>query len=314
MVPPSQKRPQIHRGGILQVHVTRACDLACASCSQGSNLGGKPVIMRPDQFEQAILSLSQYWGVIGLFGGNPCVSPYFEDYCAILRKHVPFIQRGLWSNHPRGKGAACRITFNPRFSNLNCHLNSEAYEEFARDWPESRPFLKGMDRDSVHSSPWVAIKDVIPDEEERWRLIGECDINKHWSAMIGVFRGELRAWFCEIAGAQAMLHQDNPDWDGTGQPMPDTGLEVVPGWWKAPMVAYEQQVRTHCVNCGIPMRRAGQNAVTGDHEQFSATHAHIARPKVRDRAVQFVSVESLARTERPATQYLPNVTPGYRGE
>lgn len=309
MVPPSRKRPSIYRGGIIQIMVTRACDQSCFHCSQGSNLAGKPVMMTPEQFNQACASLAGYWGVVGMFGGNPTMHPQFGELCRIMRDWIPFLQRGLWSNNLRGKGADARATFNPRFSNLNVHLDSEAAAEFRRDWPESAPFVKGTNLDSLHGSPWVAMKDVIEDEEERWRLIGDCDINKYWSALIGVVRGELRAFFCEVAYAQAALHEDNPDWDHTGRPMPDTGLGVVPRWWRAPMAAYEQQVRTHCHACGIPMRRPGQLAIMGSHEEFSETHRYLARTKVKDRDVQFVSVESLVRTDRPSTEYLPGTTP-----
>jgi len=312
MVPPSQRRP-VWRGGIIQLMVTRACDLSCHHCTQGSNLTGKPVVMTPDEFEQAVVSLRGYWGVFGVFGGNPTLSPHFEEYCKILRAHVPFEQRGLWCNHPRGMGKVARVTFNPKHSNLNCHLSSEAHAEFSRDWPESIPFLKGLDTDSVHGAPFVAMKDVIPDEAERWALIGKCDVNQFWSAAIGVVPGRgLRAFFCELAYAQAALHATNPDWDGTGQPMPDTGLEVVPGWWRKPMADFESQARLHCHACGIPMRRPGQSAVGGDHEEFSETHRWIARPKTKGREVQFVAIsDMIERSGRPATQYLPGVTPGY---
>jgi hypothetical protein len=267
-------------------------------------------VMTPDEFDTAVASLEGYWGVVGVFGGNPTVSPHFEDYCRILRARVPFEQRGLWSNHPRDKGKIARITFNPRHSNLNCHMSGEAYDEFARDWPESVPYLKGRDEDSVHGPPFVALKDVVEDEAERWRLIGSCDINRFWSAAIGVVPGRgLRAYFCEIAYAQAALHagaDDAADW-------PDTGLEVVPGWWKKPMADFEAQVRQHCHSCGIPLRRPGQLAIGGDREEFSETHSAIARPKVRGRAVELVTIGGMmGRPDRPATEYLPHVTPGYR--
>lgn len=314
MVLPSHKRP-VWMSGIVQIMVGRQCDLRCVSCTQGSNLIGPTGWMTPDQFEQAVLSLQGYPGIIGTFGGNPCLSKYFEDYCRILRAHVPLRQRGLWSNHPRGKGSLCRITFWPGHSNLNTHLSREAYDEFARDWPESVPYLKGLDADSLHGAPFVAMKDVIPDEGERWNLIANCDINKYWSSLIGVFRGELRAYLCELMYAQANLHQDNPDWDGTGQPLPDLGIFVSPDWWRKPMADFEAQVRLHCHACGIPMRRPPQPAINGTHEEFSATHAHIARPKARDRPVQLVeSIGLVSRPERPATQYLSGVTPGYRGD
>jgi hypothetical protein len=310
MVAPWQKRAGVWRGGILQIHVTRACDLACFHCSQGSNLGGKPVVMSPDQFDAACASLEGYFGVVGVFGGNPAMSPHFAEYCRILRERFPYEQRGLWCNHPRGKGAVCRITFNPGVSNLNVHLSAEARAEFVRDWPECARMLKGEATDSVHGSPWVAMRDVIADEEKRWGLIAQCDINRHWSAMVCVVRGELRAFFCEIAGAMAMLHQDNPDWCGTGAPMPDVGLEAVPGWWKRGMDAFDGQVRTCCHACGIPMRRPGQLAIGGELEEFSSTHRYIARSRVKGRPVEVVELQVPAlRVDRPATEYLPGTTP-----
>lgn len=313
MKAPCDKREKIWRGGIIQIMVTRACDLACHHCSQGSNLAGKPVMMTVDQFDLACQSLEGYFGVVGMFGGNPAMHPQFGDLCQVMRSRIPFVQRGLWSNNLRGKGSHARITFNPRHSNLNVHMNSEAHAEFSRDWPESIPYLKGLEQDSVHGSPWVSMNDAGIPEDERWRLISQCDVNQHWSAMIGVFRGELRAWFCEVAGAQSMLHENNLNWAGTGEPMPDTGLEVKPGWWKESMAAFENQVNTHCHDCGIPMRRDGQFAIGGDHEEFSETHRFIARPKVRDRSVQIVSIGgAIERSERPSTEYLPGTTPAIK--
>ena len=310
MKAPADKRAT-WRGGIIQIMVGRACDLACHHCTQGSNLAGKPAMMTVEDFERACDSLQGYPGVIGMFGGNPALHPKFEAFCEILRGKFPWQQRGLWCNHPRGKGAVCRITFNPAHSNLNCHLSGEAYEQFARDWPESVPYLKGMDQDSVHSSPWVAMKDVIADEGERWKLIGACDVNQHWSALVGVVPGRgLRAYFCEIAYTQAAMHAAAADADE----WPDTGLSADPGWWRKPIAAFDAQVRLHCHSCGIPLRREGQLAIGGELEEFSPTHAAIARSKVPSRPVQLVELTVAgARSDRPATQYLPGTTPGYRG-
>ena len=155
----------------------------------------------------------------------------------------------------------------------------------------------------------MAIKDVISDEAERWKLIGACTVNQYWSAILGTVPGRgLRAFLCELMYAQAALHataEDADEW-------PDTGMIPYPGWWKLPVAAFEAQVRLHCHSCGLAMNREGQLAIGGDHEEFSETHRHIARPKVKDRPVQFVSVESLVRTERPATDYLPGTTPRQR--
>jgi hypothetical protein len=284
MVPPSARRKSAWMGGIVQIHITRACDKACFGCTQGSNLAGKTGFIPVDLFEQAVSTLAGYFGVVGIFGGNPALHPKFDQICEVLKKHIAFNRRGLWCNHPKGNGSIMRDTFNPAVSNLNVHLDREAYDEFKRDWPESKPF--GLEEDSRHSPVYVAMKDVIADESERWSLISNCDINKHWSSMVGMFHGELRAWFCEIAGAQSILHQYEPDY-------PDTGIPVVNGWWRKPMSDYATQVRKHCHDCGVPLR--GHGSLAQDEsgtEQVSETHAGIYKPKRPDRSVQLVQLRS----------------------
>lgn len=326
MKAPGDRRPDIWRQGVLQIWVTRACDLSCIGCTQGSNLRGKPGFMTPEQFEVACQSLEGYFGVVGVFGGNPTLHPKFAELCEILKKYVPFEQRGLWSNNLHGYGKLCRETFNPRFSNLNVHGYREAFEEMKRDWPESFP--KGLGEasyedvlkagtnyanlppselerlaqrigDSRHSPPFVAMQDVVPDERERWKLIANCDVNQRWSAMMCVFRGELRAYFCELAGAQAMLHANEPDY-------PDLGLPVTPGWWKKSMEAFDAQVRFHCHACGVPLRGAGDFATLGRVEQVSTTHASIYKPKEKDRQVQLVTDRAVLGRVPRMTDYIEN--------
>jgi Radical SAM superfamily len=298
MVPPSKKRDGIYRNGILQILVTRACDKACFGCTQGSNLGGKPVMITLEEYEQAVISLKDYFGVVGMFGGNPTMHPKFTALCAILRKHIPFERRGLWCNRLLGYGAVCRETFNPDHSNLNVHCDTEAWDEFWRDWPEARHKLKGQE-DSKHSPPFVAMMDVGIVEAQRWELISCCTVNQHWSAIICPVPGKgLRGFFCELAGAQAMLHAADSTW-------PDLGVKVEPGWWKRSMIDFADQVRHYCHRCGIPMNRDGQLAVGGDHEEVSQTHADIHRPKVKDRTVRLITQSTLTlKSSGRAIDYL----------
>jgi hypothetical protein len=382
MVAPGTHRPGKFRGGVIQIHITRACDKSCFGCTQGSNLAGKPTFITPDQFADACDSLKGYSGVVGVFGGNPAMHPQFERLCEVMRTRVPIEQRGLWCNNPLTleKARAMRETFNPAVSNLNCHLDKDAYALFKQGWPESMPF--GVDKDSRHSPTLVAMQDVLKkscpecsgnggwytatnediylsqdeaagatewtrcplcegvtqviDEGRIYELTSNCDINQHWSAMIGVFRGQLRAWFCEIAGAQSILHQDNPDYPDTGIPItplaqiPEENrralralaIEEVPGlvfsghfptnepavqpWWKLPMQAFASQVRKHCFECGVPLRRKGELAMAEDGtEEYTATHEDIFKPKRKGRKVSLVLVdagEHVAQT----TRYLQN--------
>jgi hypothetical protein len=366
MVAPGTRRPGKYREGVIQIHVTRACDKSCFSCTQASNVGGRLTMMSPDHFRQAVESLRGYFGVVGVFGGNPAMSPHFEEYCKILRESwVPFEQRGLWCNNliNESKAKAARETFDPKVSNLNVHLDIEAWDLFRRHWPEAGPV--GLRQDSRHSPPWIAMRDVLKkncpkcegkgiskhtsngstltiegpclvcngtgkvyDEEEAWELISDCDINQHWSAMIGVFRGGLRAWFCEVAGAQAMLHQweeDCPDtgldptwaYDNIGEPMgfdlDDGGGRSVPSlaWWQLPMLAFNEQVRHHCHSCGVPLRGWGQLAQDRNPEtaeQVSQTHADVYKPKDRRRPLQLVTERSQVKEQslEMVTRYLQN--------
>ena len=298
MKAPGDTREGAYRGGIIQIHVTRACDLACFGCTQGSNLAGRVGFISLEHFEQACESLAGYWGVVGVFGGNPCLHPKFPELCGILRKHFPNKrQRGLWSNNLNGHGAVCRETFDARHSNLNVHLSRTAYDEMKRDWPESRPV--GLESDSRHSPPFVSLRDIIEDEDERWRLIGQCDVNKYWSAMVCVVRGQVRGFFCEIAAAQAMLHQNEPSY-------PDTGVPAVPGWWNRSIFHFEDQIRFHCHRCGIPLRTQEELAIDGNLHQTSGDHVGVVIPKRRGQLVEIVHDKQQLRfaAESPVTDYI----------
>lgn len=312
MVSPGMVRPGIYCGGILQIWVTRACDRACVHCTQGSNLRGRPGMISVDQFEQALQSLEGYFGVIGVFGGNPAIHPEFEELCRLMRQYVPFERRGLWCNNPLGKGAVMRKTFNPHHSNINVHCDREAFEEFRRDWPECFPF--GLAEDSRHGPCYVAMIDVLPDEEKRLELISQCDINQRWSALVGVFRGEVKGWFCEIAAAQSMLHQYEEDYPDTGLDVTKTYTHPQTGeackWWQLPMQSFVHQLRLHCHECGVPLRGVG--ALANDPnaiEQVSPTHQSIYRPKDKTRQVEVItSLEQLGGSLRSAIDYVGNAT------
>jgi hypothetical protein len=310
MVPPSQIRPGVWHGGVLQIWITRACDKACFGCTQASNLGGKPVFMTPEQFAVAIDSLKDYFGVVGVFGGNPALNPHFAEICEVFRNSaIPFSRRGLWCNNPMGKGSHMRGTFNPAVSNLNVHLDRAAFDEFRRDWPEAMPF--GLEKDSRHSPVHGSMIDLGVPEAERWERISQCDINQRWSAMIGVFRGEVRGWFCEVAGAQAMLFQGDPNCLDTGihigRPTDSDGYPRK-SWWQLPMGGFRDQVRQHCHNCLVPMKGHGELACSVDgKEQTTASYAGVFKPKRRERTVEIVQLATdLGKPLERTTDYIQN--------
>lgn len=366
MVAPGTPRKGKYRNGVIQIHLTNACDKSCYHCTQGSNLRGPYTFITVENFELACKSLEGYWGVIGVFGGNPCLHPQFDVLCGILREYFPMEQRGLWSNNllKPENGIAARQTFDPKISNLNVHLDSTAYRNFKEWWPESMPF--GLTEDSRHSPVYVAMKDVvwkqcpncqgrgyatfdssgntpchlckgvgkITDEERIWDLISGCDINQHWSAMVCQIKGKLYAYFCEIAGAQAILHANDPDWPITGLSLPTLQISydneykyanpleinydseyvnplVVRKWWELPMSDFTEQVKQHCFACGVPLRGYGElaQATSEDaREQTSKTHASFYLPKKKGREVEIVThmVELGLGRIQTTTKYLQN--------
>lgn len=297
MVPPSAKRPGKWMQGVMQIHLTRGCDLACSNCTQGSQFSGKIHFMTLENFELACQSLKDYFGLIGIFGGNPAMHPKFPQICEILRSYFPKEKCGIWSNNPFGHATIMRQTFNPAMSNLNVHLKREAYDAFKRGWPESHPF--GLEQDSRHSPVHGELVSLIPETTSQWDMISNCDINRHWSAMIGQFRGAARGWFCEVAGGQAMLRQDDPEYPDTGVPITCShcngkgivtdeteGVIQCPtcsgvAWWQQPMQAFKHQVSQHCSNCLVPLRGVGHLAVkdrtttvTESYADLTVKHGH----------------------------------------
>lgn len=298
MKAPSDRRPGIWRDGVLQIKVTNACDLDCRHCSVGVGLARKlkrVFFMTPDQFRTALRSLEAYDGVIGMFGGNPCIHPQFEELCRIFREEVPDKdQRGLWSNNLRGHGWMCRETFSAQHSNLNVHGVREAWDEIRRDWPEARPLQAGLSEPSMHGPIFGSMMDVGLTEEEMWERVGTCYVNQTWSAEITVVGGRLVGYFCEIAATMAELEGD----PSFGM---DVGMDVGVGgpWWKEPL--WDLQVRKYCSRCLVPLNARKIRDSSSEPEQYTVAWRPLMLT-VHGRAMQ--EATSFEADDRPATKYL----------
>lgn len=296
MKAPGDLRQGIWRGGVLQVKVCAFCDLSCQNCSvavgQLKSLK-KQSLMTPDQFRTALRSLDGYFGVIGMFGGNPCIHPQFEELCAIFREEIPNKdQRGLWSNRLFGHGKVCRETFGPH-CNLNVHGDREAWGEIRRDWPEATPLPAGLYEPSMHGPIFGSPLDLGMSETEMWQHVERCKINQTWSAEITVVNGKLTAFFCEIAGTMAEL---TGDWSW--------GMNVFPGWWKQPMSYYSHQVDHFCRKCLIPLNGRKIDAGGSEPEIITQTWEPVMM-NVRGRPMRkATSLEDVGVGIAPATKYL----------
>lgn len=291
-----------HNGGVMQIKITNACDLDCRACTAAVGLAKKHRrvwFMHPDQFRTAIRSMNGWTQTVALFGGNPCISPHFESICRIFREEFPNKdQRALWSNNLFGKVAICRETFEGKWCNLNVHRNQKAFDEIWEGWPEARQtniLNAGLKRPSMHGSWWTALKDLVPEEEERWKLISACVVNQQWSAMITQIRGELRAFFCEFAATMA----EYADLEG----QPDLGLPVEPGWWRHPIDYYADQVRHYCHRCGAPLNPKKVEDLSDAPEDFTATHSPVFLT-IKGRPNRLIERREDIEEKQSATLYL----------
>lgn len=246
LTPIDKLPPRNPANDIIQIEITRACDIhTCSNCTRLLPFRKDTLHMSTQCFAKAVDSLAGWPGIIALFGGNPCSHPKFEEICLILSAKVPMRRRGLWTNALLGKGEIVKRTFWPdaRF-NLNVHTSAKAADEM-REWlPGCR--IVGEKSASWHSPILMNYRDYGISDDEWTPLREACDINQRWSAAIVERSGIPYAYFCEVASALDGIRGMNH------------GVEAVPGWWKLPISYFHEQIRNCCdAGCGVPLRRRG---------------------------------------------------------
>jgi hypothetical protein len=234
---------------IIQIIVTTACTLQCSNCTQLLPFRKDARHMSVECFREAVRSLNDWPGVIGIFGGNPCNHPKFPELCKILQEEIPDQwHRGLWSNDLRQHGEIARETFYPhgRF-NLNAHGVKDAAFKIKNYLP-GKIIVESEMKQAEHSTILANYRDLDVPEED-WRERRErCDINQKWSGAIAEREGKPYAYFCEVAAALDGIRATNH------------GIPATPGWWKLSIAAFEAagQVSKCCdAGCGVPLRMKG---------------------------------------------------------
>ena len=171
---------QVREMEIIQIDITNACDgPACSNCTRMLKHHKKPYQMDFDTFKRAVESLRMYPGVVGLFGGNPCLHKDFRKFVEHFIEARPDKKlRGLWSN---GMGQHSDL-----YDTFGCHVYNTHTQQ------------------CYHQPTMIAIQDVV-DESVMWGLIDQCSVNLRWSACVtpkGVY-------FCEIAAAWDMVYDED---------------------------------------------------------------------------------------------------------
>ena len=242
------KAPTDKTNDTIQIIVTRACDLFnCSNCTQLLPFRKDPMHMSLECFRLACQSIADWPGIVGIFGGNPCVHPQFEALMEILVEEIPDQKhRGLWSNNLMKHGALVQQVFYPngRF-NLNAHAVPEAAAEIER-WLPGRLIRNSGTQEAWHSAMLVDWADMGLTYEQWADKREHCDINTKWSAAIAERDGKPYAYFCEVAAAIDGVRDANH------------GLYAFPGWWRLKMAAFGKQVAGCCdKGCAVPLRIRG---------------------------------------------------------
>lgn len=213
MIPPAHQK-------LIQITVTHKCPFNCCHCSQLVPHQPKPFVMSLAEVENALQSLVDYPGHIGIFGGEPLLHPQFDEICRLMQKYVPVkARRELW-------------TMGANWGKYKDIIEDTFYKELIayNEHEEEQPCW--------HQPVQIAIEEVITHPLRMWDIIENCWVQLRWSSAIT----PMGAYFCEVASARAMM---------MGRP---EGIPVEKGWWKRPLSHFEYQMDL-CKKCSacLPM-------------------------------------------------------------
>jgi len=274
---------------IICIDVTNKCDLACSNCTRLLENQTEFWDMTPENFRMALRSLKGFYGVIAMIGGNPCMHPKFRELCQIFVEEIPNkMQRGLWTNNFFKHRDIILETFGTY--NLNSHGAERAegpLKELAEAAKAQQSLVWSYFGNSRHAPLLTAVKDLFP-ESEMWQKITECDINREWSASIIQNKGELRAYFCEVAASFDLAR-------GT-----DYGHPVVEGWWQKHIEEFSEQIKHFCPGCGVP---AKQPPALDKEELDHVTESNKDLVKKHNRYVIYVQSADRSTENRRVTSY-----------
>ena len=125
-----------------------------------------------------------------------------------------------------------------------------------------------------------------------WAKIANCDINKEWSASIVQNKGELRAYFCEVAASFDLARNQ------------DHGLPVTDGWWQAHITEFGEQIKRFCPGCGVPAKLKPSKD-TDDVDSYTVSNADLAEKAAAQehRKVIFVDGQQKQEVNKRVTLY-----------
>ena len=231
MISPAQQKT-------IQIDITNACTHQCANCTRFVGHHQKPFFMSVDLFKQAVDSLKNYPGMVGVMGGEPTLHPQFSEIVDYLVKTRPDFAP------PPERYDPIKSFVNYR----NRHLSSlrpkkglwtslgETYYKHYELIQDSFFYQCVNDHASIgeHLTILMTRKELGFSDDAWIKLRDNCWLQRNWSASITP-KG---AFFCEVAGALDML------FNGPG------GWLVEEGWWKREPKDFGEQLNW-CEMCSV---------------------------------------------------------------
>jgi len=282
---------------IICIDITNKCDLACSNCTRLLENQDEFWEMSEDNFRSALRSLKNFRGIIAMIGGNPCMHTKFRELCNIFKEEIPNqLQRGLWTNNVFKYTDLVEEVFGGL--NLNTHNMVRSVDKLKSIY-ENMVLKGGFNgglylENSVHAPILTAVKDLYS-EKEMWEKISGCDINREWSATIVENKGNLRAYFCEVAASFDLARNE------------DNGIEVVEDWWNRRISDFSNQIEKFCPGCGVPARIQGHfDYENTDTYSISNQDIAIKSANQKKRKVIFMQTEKFQHLTHKVTKYSSN--------
>lgn len=242
----------------IQIDITNQCPNRCSNCTRLCGHHKEPFYMDFETFKEAVDSLEEWNGVVGIIGGEPTIHPEFEKFVEYLsekrvKKQLDILRRPTnefqkyMRHHMLDKRRDAKAGL---WSSINYgyYKHMEVINEvFAKQ------LLNDHNNSCLHQAVLMPYRELDIDDETFIEMRDKCWVQNTWSPSITP-KG---AFFCEVAAALDMT------FNGPG------GWKVEKGWYNRKPSEFGEQLKW-CEMCSlcldVPQRISsdGKDDVTPD--------------------------------------------------